>query len=148
MTVKFEIERSRISQMASKGLSFNTVVAFGSHSAYPYYTNSNVTDVEVSTDNMLIIESGGQYMEGTTVVSRTYHFGVPTAEQKRRYTKVLTSILQVSKLNFPDHLSTAGVDTLARSNVWNAKSDYPHSTGHSIGSFLSVQERKFNTTNY
>ncbi|KAL5272992.1 XPNPEP2 family protein [Megaselia abdita] len=147
MSVKFEIERSRISQMDSKGLSFNTVAAFGSHSAYPYYTNSNVTDVEVSTDNMLIIESGGQYKEGTTVVSRTYHFGVPTAEQKRHYTKVLTSILQVSKLNFPDHLSTAGVDTLARSNVWNAKSDYPHSTGHSIGSFLSVQEPPIDISN-
>ncbi|XP_055854374.1 xaa-Pro aminopeptidase 2 [Episyrphus balteatus] len=139
-TIKFEVERSRLSQPHSKGLSLRTVVAFGKHSALPFYISSNVTDIDVTDQSTLVIESGGQYFDGTTDVSRTFHFGQPTTEQRQAYTNVLSGILRLSHLKFPADLRPSEIDALSRSAVWDAMSDYPHATGHGIGSHLSVEE--------
>lgn len=138
--IKFEVERSRLSQPHSKGLSLRTVVAFGKHSALPFYISSNVTDIDVNDQSTLVIESGGQYFDGTTDVSRTFHFGQPTYEQRQAYTNVLSGILRLSHLKFPADLRPSEIDALSRSAVWDAMSDYPHATGHGIGSHLSVEE--------
>lgn len=119
-----------------------TVVAYGEHSSYPYYISSNVTDVEVTDQSFLVIESGGQYYEGTTDVSRTFLFGQPTPEMKQSYTMVLAGILRLAHLKFPSNLRLSEVDALVRSPIWESMSDYPQATGHGIGSYNAVEERK------
>ncbi|KAL9900653.1 xaa-Pro aminopeptidase 2 isoform 1-T2 [Glossina fuscipes fuscipes] len=138
--IKFEVERSRLSQNHAKGLSMRTVVAYGEHSSYPYYISSNVTDVEVTDQSFLVIESGGQYYEGTTDVSRTFLFGQPTPEMKQSYTMVLAGILRLAHLKFPSNLRLSEVDALVRSPIWESMSDYPQATGHGIGSYNAVEE--------
>ncbi|EDW97136.1 probable Xaa-Pro aminopeptidase P [Drosophila yakuba] len=138
--IKYEVELWRLSQKHSKGLSLRTVVAYGEHSALPYYISSNVTNIEVSDQSLLVIESGGQYLEGTTDVSRTFIFGEPTHEMKKAYTNVLAGILHLAQLKFPSDLKPSEVDALVRSMVWKDMTDFPQATGHGIGSFGSVEE--------
>lgn len=138
--IKYEVELLRLSQSNSKGLSLRTVVAYGEHSALPYYISSNVTNIEVSDQSMLVIESGGQYLEGTTDVSRTYIFGEPTRDMKRAYTAVLAGILHISNLIFPASVKPSGVDSVVRAKVWHEMTDYPQETGHGIGAYGSVEE--------
>lgn len=94
-----------------------TIVSYGRHSAVPHFETFNSTDIEIGDDSVLIIESGGQYQEGTTKVTRTIHFGVPTTEQKTAYTNVLKGIIRLSTLVFPDKLKTSEVDALTRYEV-------------------------------
>ncbi|EDW83651.1 uncharacterized protein Dwil_GK13723 [Drosophila willistoni] len=138
--IKYEIELWRLSQKHAKGLSLRTVVAYGEHSALPYYISSNVTNIEVSDQSLLVIESGGQYLEGTTDVSRTFIFGQPTNEMKKAYTNVLAGILHLAQLKFPADLKPSEVDALVRSMVWKDMTDYPQATGHGIGAYGSVEE--------
>ncbi|KAL7726902.1 hypothetical protein ACLKA6_019122 [Drosophila palustris] len=138
--IKYEVELLRLSQSNAKGLSLRTVVAYGEHSALPYYISSNVTNIEVSDQSLLVIESGGQYLEGTTDVSRTYIFGEPTRDMKRAYTAVLAGILHISNLIFPASVKPSGVDSVVRAKVWHEMTDYPQETGHGIGAYGSVQE--------
>lgn len=135
-----EIDRSRREQSLNKGLSFKTVVAFGKNAALSHYYPSNGSNAEITNENVLMIDSGGQYLDGTTDVARTIHMGEPTADQRRAYTNVLTGIIRLSMLVFPDNLKPAEVDTLIRGPLWSAKQDYPHLTGHGIGSYLGVDE--------
>ncbi|KAH8418055.1 hypothetical protein KR222_010990, partial [Zaprionus bogoriensis] len=138
--IKYEIETLRLSQNNSKGLSLRTVVAYGDHSALPYYISSNVTSIEVSDQSLLVIESGGQYLEGTTDVSRTYIFGEPTRDMKRAYTAVLAGIIHISNLIFPASVKPSEVDSVVRAKVWHEMIDYPEATGHGIGAYGSVEE--------
>ncbi|XP_050327014.1 xaa-Pro aminopeptidase 2 [Bactrocera neohumeralis] len=138
--VKYEIDRSRLSQNNARGLSKRSVVAFGEHSALPYYISSNVTDIEVTDQSLLVIESGGQYYEGTTDVSRTFIFGEPTADMKRAYTNVLAGMLVLAKLRFPSNLRASGVDVLVRRLEWENMVDYPQTTGSGIGAYGAVKE--------
>ena len=102
---------------------------------------SNRTNIELS-EGMVLIDSGGQYEDGTTEVSRTLHLGEPTAEQIRAYTNVLIGMIRLSMLTFPENLKPAELDALARGPVWGSMNDYPHGTGHGIGSYSSVRECK------
>ncbi|XP_067618763.1 xaa-Pro aminopeptidase 2 isoform X2 [Eurosta solidaginis] len=138
--VKYEIDRSRLSQSNARGLSKRSVVAFGEHSALPYYISSNVTDIEVNDQSLLVIESGGQYYEGTTDVSRTFIFGEPTLEMKRAYTNVLAGMLELAKLRFPSNLRASGVDVLVRRLEWEDMVDFPQTTGSGIGAYGAVNE--------
>lgn len=136
-----QIDRARYAQPLSQGSSIRTVVASGKNGAsLNYELLSNSTDTVVSPGKTLIIESGGQYLDGTTIVARTLHFGEPTREQRRAYTNVLAGIIRLSSFVFPEILKPSEFDSLARSFVWSQLSDYPHGTGHSIGSYLSVRE--------
>ncbi|XP_016961280.1 xaa-Pro aminopeptidase 2 [Drosophila biarmipes] len=138
--IKYEVELWRLSQKHAKGLSLRTVVAYGEHSALPYYISSNVTNIEVSDQSLLVIESGGQYLEGTTDVSRTFIFGEPTQEMKKAYTNVLAGILHMAHLTIPSDLKPSKVDAVVRTKLWSDMTDYPQATGHGIGSFSSVEE--------
>ncbi|XP_053657769.1 xaa-Pro aminopeptidase 1 [Anopheles marshallii] len=134
-----EIDQARKTQNNSEGVAFPTSVAYGVHSSRPNYTPSNRTNVELS-EGMVLIDSGGQYEDGTTEVSRTLHLGEPTADQIRAYTNVLIGMIRLSMLTFPENLKPAELDALARGPVWGSMNDYPHGTGHGIGSYSSVRE--------
>jgi len=80
----------------------------------PHYTPSNETDVEINESGMLVIDSGGQYLDGTTDVTRTIHLGDPTQEQRKAYTTILSSLIRLSTAVFPDNLKPSEIDVLAR----------------------------------
>uniref|UniRef100_A0AAG5CW59 Xaa-Pro aminopeptidase n=1 Tax=Anopheles atroparvus TaxID=41427 RepID=A0AAG5CW59_ANOAO len=134
-----EIDHARKIQNNSEGIAFPTSVASGKHSSLPNYTPTNRTNAEL-TESMLLIDSGGQYEDGTTEVSRTLHLGDPTPEQIQAYTNVLIGMIRLSMLTFPENLKPAELDALARGPVWGSMNDYPHGTGHGIGSYSAVRE--------
>lgn len=96
-----------------------TIVSYGRHSAIPHFEIFNSTDIEIGDDSVLIIESGGQYQEGTTKIIRTIHFGTPTAEQRTAYTNVLKGIIRSATLDFPVRLKMSEVDALTRCVEFN-----------------------------
>lgn len=109
MSAAYDIDRARYSIKSNNGLSFKTTVAFGPHSSIPHFETFNETNIEITDQEPVILDSGGQYTEGTTIVSRTIHFGEPTFEQKKMYTNVLRAIIRLSTLFFPESVSTAEV---------------------------------------
>jgi Xaa-Pro aminopeptidase len=139
-----QIDRPRYEQNLNRGLSFRTIVAFGKNAVKSYYYPSNASDAEITNQNLLLIDSGGQYLDGTTSIARTIHLGKPTNEQKRAYTNVLMGLIRLSMLAFPEHLKPAEIDALIREPLWSAKQDYPYLSGSGIGSYSSVEECKCN----
>ncbi|XP_044736863.1 xaa-Pro aminopeptidase ApepP-like [Chrysoperla carnea] len=127
-----------------KGTSFPTIVGFSYHGASPHYEPKNSSSIPITTDSTIVIDSGGQYLDGTTDVTRTLHMGEPTQEQKEMYTRVLMGQIQLSSLIFPANMIMGNADILARSPLWNVGLDYMHGTGHGIGSFLNVHEAPIN----
>jgi Xaa-Pro aminopeptidase len=100
-----------------------------------------------------LVDSGGQYLDGTTDVTRTFHFGKPMQEEKDSYTRVLLGNLDVERVRWPKTANITGgdIDVLARRHLWSANKDYMHGTGHGVGYFLGVHEgpcgiSKYNTT--
>lgn len=124
------------------GLSLPTTVAFGPHAGYPFYIPSNRTNAAITEDNVILFEGGGQYLDGTTDVSRTVHLGEPTDKQIRAYTATLQGLIRLSMLSFPDNIDPGKFDVLLRGPQWHSGRDYPHGTGHGIGAFSSVHECK------
>lgn len=138
--VALETDRSRHEQENNKGLSFKTIAAFGPNAAKQYYYPIVNSSAVITNKNLLLVDSGGQYIDGTTSIARTIHLGEPTGEQKRAYTNVLTGLIRLSMLVFPDDLKPAEIDTLIRGPLWSARHDYQHLSGNGIGSYLSVEE--------
>ncbi|XP_053978768.1 xaa-Pro aminopeptidase 1-like isoform X1 [Hylaeus volcanicus] len=130
----------RYEQDNNKGISFPTIAGYGPHAAIPHYEPNNLTNLKIGKTSTLVVDSGGQYLDGTTDVTRTLHFGTPTEKQKKAYTRVLIGAIQLSSLVFPSGLKSNYMDVLARSPLWNVGYDYLHGTGHGIGHFLSVHE--------
>lgn len=138
-----QVDRPRYEQELNRGLPFKTIVAFGANAAKPYYFPSNKSNAEITNKNLILIDSGGHYLDGTTSVARTIHLGKPTSEQRRAYTNILMGMIRLSMLAFPETLKPAELDTLIREPLWSAKEDYPHISGSGIGSYLSVEECKY-----
>ncbi|KAK9874996.1 hypothetical protein WA026_005809 [Henosepilachna vigintioctopunctata] len=134
------LDEYRYAQKMSIGNSFRTIVAFGSNAAYPRYEPRNITNKVIFDNSTIIFDSGGQYLDGTTDVTRTIHLGTPKKAQKRAYTKVLIGHIQMSTLTFPENLHVSSVDVLARAPLWEVGLDYLHPTSHGVGSFLGVHE--------
>ncbi|CAH1408360.1 unnamed protein product [Nezara viridula] len=134
------LDEARRAQLNNEGISFKTIVAFGKNGAFPHYEPKNTTVLMVDKTNLLLIDSGAQYLEGTTDVSRTFHFGRPTAEQKEMYTRVLMGLIDLASLTFPASVTLSEIDVMARAPLWSVGQDYNHGTGHGIGAFLSVHE--------
>ena len=130
----------RYEQDKNKGISFPTIAGYGPHAAIPHYEPNNLTNIKIGQASTLVVDSGGQYLDGTTDVTRTLHFGTPTEEQKKAYTRVLIGAIQLSSLIFPSSLKSNQLDIVARAPLWNVGYDYLHGTGHGIGHFLSVHE--------
>lgn len=120
--------------------SFNTISGFGTNSAIIHYAVNQQTNKVVDNTQIYLLDSGGQYLEGTTDITRTIHLGEPTAEQKINYTLVLKGHLALARATFPHGTKGENLDVLARMFLWSNYKDYNHGTGHGVGAFLCVHE--------
>lgn len=122
------------------GESFNSISGFGEHGAIVHYSVNKDSDVKLTPDNFYLIDSGGQYFEGTTDITRTIHLGTPSDQQRSDFTMVLKGNIALDTTCFP--LGTRGVhlDILARKALWSKGLNYGHGTGHGVGCFLNVHE--------
>lgn len=120
--------------------SFHTICGFQENSAIIHYRADKLNSKKIIGNGLLLIDSGGQYKGATTDVTRTFSIGDPTEEQKLRYTQVLKGHIALSTIKFPKGITGANLDILARQFLWKDEQDYPHGTGHGVGSFLSVHE--------
>jgi Xaa-Pro aminopeptidase len=125
-----------------KDLSFDTISAAGPNGASPHYKVDEKSNRRIDPNSIYLVDSGGQYLDGTTDVTRTIWVGPgePTAEMKDRYTRVLKGHIALALAVFPVGTRGAQLDTLARAALWQAGVDYAHGTGHGVGSFLAVHE--------
>lgn len=121
-------------------LSFDTISGAGPNAAIPHYRVSEASDRPILMDSIYLVDSGGQYRDGTTDVTRTLVVGTPTAEMKDRFTRVLKGHIALGRQLFPAGTRGSQLDALARQHLWMAGLDYSHGTGHGVGSYLSVHE--------
>lgn len=130
----------RAGQEHFKGISFDTIAGYKEHGAIVHYEATPETDVPLKSEGMLLLDSGAQYLDGTTDITRTIVLGALTEEEKTDYTLVLKGFLQLSNVQFPHGTCGTQLDVLARLPMWKAGINYLHGTGHGVGSFLSVHE--------
>ncbi|XP_066253724.1 xaa-Pro aminopeptidase ApepP-like isoform X1 [Euwallacea similis] len=130
----------RFEQLQSLGYSFRTKVGFAGNGAQPNYIPTKNTNAIIFDNGTVVIDSGGQYYEGTTSVTRTVHYGDPDAMMKEAYTRVLVGQITFSALTFPNNMKMADADILARGPLWDVGLDFLHETGHGVGSFSGVKE--------
>jgi len=123
-----------------RDLSFDTISGAGPNGAIVHYRVSEATNRPLEMDSIYLVDSGGQYPDGTTDVTRTVVIGTPTAEMKDRFTRVLRGHVAVARARFPEGTRGSQLDSFARQFLWQAGLDYAHGTGHGVGSFLSVHE--------
>jgi Xaa-Pro aminopeptidase len=123
-----------------KGLSFETISGAGANGAIIHYKPEKPSAAQITMDQMYLCDSGGQYLDGTTDVTRTVHFGTPTDEEKECFTRVLIGHIALDRVVFPTGTTGFMLDCLARSSLWEAGLDYRHGTGHGVGHFLNVHE--------
>ncbi len=123
-----------------KDLSFETIPASGPHAAIPHYHATEESNRKLGTNEIFLVDSGAQYIDGTTDITRTVILGTPTAEMKDRFTRVLKGMIGLSMARFPKGTTGSQLDILARQNLWNAGLDFDHGTGHGVGAYLSVHE--------
>ena len=140
MEVDRRLTALRAEQPDFLGLSFETIAAYGPHGAIVHYEASPETDVRLENHGLLLLDSGGQYVCGTTDITRTIALGDLTPEECRVYTLVLKGHLQLSHAVFPDGTTGLQLDTYARSAMWREGFDYGHGTGHGVGHRLGVHE--------
>ncbi len=122
-----------------KDVSFPTISGFGPNGAIVHYRVSEATNLRLGK-GLFLVDSGGQYEDGTTDVTRTICIGKPTSQMKDRFTRVLKGMIAISQVVFPEGTTGAQLDTLARQFLWAQGLDYDHGTGHGVGSYLSVHE--------
>ncbi len=122
------------------GPSFETISAHGPNSALPHYRVSAASNRPLTGGTLYLVDSGGQYPDGTTDITRTIALGQPSAEMQTRFTLVLKGHIALSEAVFPEGTSGSQLDTLARQFLWRRGLDYDHGTGHGIGSYLCVHE--------
>jgi len=121
-------------------LSFDTISGAGQNGAICHYRVDEQSNRPITLDSLYLIDSGGQYRDGTTDVTRTVAVGTPTDEMRDRFTRVLKGHIALARAVFPEGTVGGQLDVLARQYLWAAGLDYPHGTGHGVGSFLSVHE--------
>lgn len=143
VSAALDLKKERRKGLYNKGLSFNSISAVGSNGAIIHYSPSNLTDRKITTSEMYLLDSGGQYLDGTTDVTRTFHFGTPTKYEKECYTRVLMGQVDLARFKFAKtKFGPYGreIDAIARRPLWEVGLQYRHGTGHGIGMFLSVHE--------
>jgi Xaa-Pro aminopeptidase len=134
------LETFRRATSALKDVSFPTIAGTGPNGAIVHYRVTRKSNRRIAPGDLLLIDSGAQYEDGTTDVTRTIAVGEPTAEMRDRFTRVLRGHIAIARAVFPDGTSGAQLDTLARQFLWQAGIDFEHGTGHGVGSYLSVHE--------
>ena len=134
------LERFREETGALKDLSFDTIAGAGPNGALPHYKPVGSSIRRIERGSLLLVDGGGQYLDGTTDVTRTVSVGEPTADQRRMFTLVLKSHIAMAVVRFPEGTSGRQLDAVARAPMWAAGLDYDHGTGHGVGSYLGVHE--------
>jgi Xaa-Pro aminopeptidase len=123
-----------------RDFSFDTISGAGANGAIVHYRSSERSNRKLETGQLYLVDSGAQYFDGTTDITRTVAVGNPTAEMKDRFTRVLKGHIALAMARFPRGTTGSALDGLARYALWQAGLDYDHGTGHGVGSFLSVHE--------
>src|SRR5580704_9164708 len=134
------LETFRRATSALKDVSFPTIAGTGPNGAIVHYRVTRKSNRRIAPGDLLLIDSGAQYEDGTTDVTRTIAIGEPTPEMRDRFTRVLRGHIGIARAVFPDGTTGAQLDTLARQFLWQAGVDFEHGTGHGVGSYLSVHE--------
>jgi len=123
-----------------QNLSFATISGAGPNGAIVHYRSTEKTDRALEPGNLYLVDSGGQYLDGTTDITRTVAVGTPAEEMRRAFTRVLKGHIALASVRFPKGTTGSQLDVLARQHLWAAGLDYDHGTGHGVGSYLSVHE--------
>jgi Xaa-Pro aminopeptidase len=134
------LEGFRRATNALQDLSFETICGSGPNGAIIHYRVSKGTDRELRMDEIVVIDSGGQYLDGTTDITRTIAVGSPDDEARLAFTRVLQGMIGISRLRWPKGVAGQHLDAIARYQLWLAGQDYDHGTGHGVGAYLSVHE--------
>ena len=134
------LEGFRKQTNALRDISFDTICGAGPNAAIVHYRVTKDTNRTLEQGTLLLVDSGGQYIDGTTDITRTIALGTPSPEHRQAYTRVLQGMIAVSRVRFPKGVGGQHLDALARAPLWMAGQDYDHGTGHGVGSYLSVHE--------
>jgi Xaa-Pro aminopeptidase len=140
MTAVAKLESFREATGQLKDLSFDTIAGAGSNGAIVHYRPTKRLNRRAEAGTLMLIDSGAQYLDGTTDVTRTVAIGEPTAEMRERFTLVLKGNLALARIRFPAGTTGSALDILARAPLWAHGLDYDHGTGHGVGSYLGVHE--------
>ncbi len=140
ITLDEHLTALRAEQPLFKGISFDTIVGYEAHGAIVHYEATPETDIPVKPYGLVLIDSGAQYQDGTTDITRTIALGSLTEEQRRVYTLVLKGHIQLDMCRFPDGACGSQIDAIARESMWREGYNYMHGTGHGVGSYLNVHE--------
>jgi Xaa-Pro aminopeptidase len=140
LTASDRLEAIRRESPELRDLSFDSISGAGPNGAIVHYKSSEKTNRKLETGTLYLIDSGGQYVDGTTDITRTVAIGEPTAEMRDRFTRVLQGHIAIATALFPKGTRGTQLDSFARRPLWEAGLDYAHGTGHGVGSFLAVHE--------
>lgn len=140
LTVDRKLQEIRAEQAFYKGISFDTIAGYQPHGAIVHYEATEATALPLKPEGFLLLDSGAQYLDGTTDITRTIVLGPVTEEQKTDYTLVLKGFIALSMAEFPHGTCGTQLDVLARQYMWKAGINYGHGTGHGVGHFLNVHE--------
>jgi len=140
LSVAEKLRSFRAAQKNFMDESFSPIVAFGLHGAIVHYSATPETDLKIVADGILLIDTGGQYLDGTTDITRTLPVGKISTQQKTDFTLVLKGMIALAKAIFPAGTKGYSLDILARKSLWERCLNYGHGTGHGVGHYLSVHE--------
>ena len=140
ITIDQKLTSLRAEQPLYRDISFDTIAGYGAHAAIVHYEATPETDVPLQPKGMLLLDSGAQYLDGTTDITRTIALGPLTEEEKKIYTLVLKGHIQIELCKFPSGASGTQIDILARKDMWREGLNYLHGTGHGVGTYLNVHE--------
>ena len=140
LSISQKLTSLRVEQPLFRDISFDTISAYQEHGAIVHYEPTTETDAPVRPEGFLLLDSGAQYQDATTDITRTIPLGTLTDEQRKVYTLVLKGNIQLAMLKFPDGASGTQLDALARMDMWREGMNYLHGTGHGVGSYLNVHE--------
>ena len=140
LSISRKLTSLRAEQPLFRDISFDTISAYQEHGAIVHYEPTTETDASVRPEGFLLLDSGAQYQDATTDITRTIPLGTLTDEQRKVYTLVLKGNIQLAMLKFPDGASGTQLDALARMDMWREGMNYLHGTGHGVGSYLNVHE--------
>jgi Xaa-Pro aminopeptidase len=140
LDVDIKLSAQRRKRKGFVGLSFSTIAGWMANGALPHYRATPESFAQIEGDGLLLIDSGGQYLGGTTDITRVWPIGTVSAQQKRDYTLVLKGTLALSRTRFPRGTLSPMLDSIARAPLWEHGLDYGHGTGHGVGYFMNVHE--------
>ncbi len=140
LTIDEKLTEARQRRPGYVSPSFSTIAAFNANGAMPHYRASEEEHAQIEGDGLLLIDSGGQYLGGTTDITRMVPVGTPSSEQKQDCTRVLKGVIALSRARFPKGILSPLLDSIARAPIWADEVNYGHGTGHGVGYFLNVHE--------